>query len=85
MQKTVTDVQASLAPIAQGLGADGYELEVLKASEDALELRVVALENACGECLVPPDAMAQVISVSLKQLYGPGDIRIEYPAASPAH
>lgn len=82
MDKTVTDVQASLQPLAEGLRADGYELEVLDATDSGLQLRVIALAGACEECLVPKDAMVQVVSASLGRRYGADEISVQYPASA---
>ena len=74
-------VTEALAPFAGALEADGYALEVEDAS-DTLALRIVALENACEECLVPPAIMAPTISSALGGLYPPERIKLTYPPGS---
>jgi hypothetical protein len=74
-------VEDELGPIRDALSADGYRLEVTGAGE-LLSLRVVALEDACEECLVPPPVMAQMVSATLSGAYGKDDIAIEYPGSA---
>ncbi len=50
-------VRDALAVMHSMLEADGYELEVIGASSEAVALKIVALPGACAECLVPPSIM----------------------------
>ena len=81
MATSTEEVTEALAGFAVGLEADGYGLEVEEASE-TLSLRIVAHENACEECLVPPAIMAPTISSALGGLYPPERIRLTYPPGS---
>lgn len=73
-------VAEDLAGITQALDADGYTLEVLDESE-TLSLKISAREDACEECLVPPEVMAPTIAAATNGRYGADQIRLEYPGA----
>ena len=75
------EITGALADFAGALRADGYLLEVFEAS-DTLSLRIVALDGACEECLVPPAIMAPTISAALDGRYPPEQIRLTYPEGS---
>ena len=75
------EVTEALAGFAGALRADGYALEVEDAS-DTLSLRIVALDDACEDCLVPPAIMVPMISTALEGRYPPEQIRLTYPAGS---
>jgi Fe-S cluster biogenesis protein NfuA len=75
---TPQQVTEALEGIAEALRLDGYDLQVAGVS-DTLELRIVALDGACEDCLVPPGAMAQTISGALRGGYAPEQISIAYP------
>lgn len=75
---TAEAVASSLAPLKTGLNADGYDLELM-AIDDKIRLRVVALENACEECLVPKDVMTRILASRIETPVDPGDIDITYP------
>ena len=47
------------------LRADGYELRVDSLTVERLQLSVVALDDACEECLVPKRLMQQMIATKL--------------------
>jgi hypothetical protein len=71
-------LQGRLAEVREALRADGYDLHVDGLAGGRLDLSILALENACEECLVPREIMARVIADSL------GDptiteIRLRYP------
>jgi len=75
----IAAVEAELAPMRDALLADGYRLDVHHAT-DQLSLEVVALENACADCLVPEAVMATLVSAKLGGTYAADDISIKYPA-----
>jgi Fe-S cluster biogenesis protein NfuA len=72
------EITEALAGFAGALRADGYALEVDEVS-DTLSLRIVALDGACEDCLVPAAIMAPTISASLGRRYAPEQIRLTYP------
>lgn len=75
------EISETLADFAGALRADGYALEIGEIS-DTLSLRIVALDDACEECLVPPAIMAPMISAALDGRYSPEQIRLTYPEGS---
>jgi Fe-S cluster biogenesis protein NfuA len=78
---TAEDVSASLDPLRVGLNADGYDLE-LTGIDEKVRLRVVALEGACEECLVPSEVMTRILATKLQSAQPamqPEDIVITYP------
>lgn len=74
-----SQVQKALTPMRDALLHDGYSLEVVGV-EEQLSLRVLALKDACVDCLVPPAVMAQMVSAALDGTYSTEDIAIEYPS-----
>ncbi|NUU25777.1 MAG: hypothetical protein HOV68_30370 [Streptomycetaceae bacterium] len=48
-------VTAALAPLAGGLAADDYRLDIDRTGDFAVTLTVVAGPEACADCLVPQD------------------------------
>jgi Fe-S cluster biogenesis protein NfuA len=78
-----TKVTEALDPIASALRHDGYDLQVLDAS-DRLSLRIVALEGACEDCLVPEDAMVLTVC-NVVDGYAPEQVSIEYPKGAAPH
>ncbi|MEU8132105.1 hypothetical protein [Streptodolium elevatio] len=46
---------AALAPLANGLAADDYRLDIARTGDFAVSLTVVAGPEACADCLVPQD------------------------------
>lgn len=74
--EALADVQASLA-------VDGYRLDVEQAATDALDVRIVALDGACAECLAPDEVLKMIISGCLDGVYRPEEITVRHPA-SPA-
>lgn len=83
MMSRETEVREALDPIAGGLRHDGYELEVLEAT-DRLSLRIVALEDACEDCLVPEDAMVLTLC-NIVDGYAPEQVSITYPRDAAPH
>jgi hypothetical protein len=57
-------VQQAIEPLAVGLRADGYDVEVGVQGGD-VAIRVVAGPEACEECLVPKPLMATILSQAL--------------------
>jgi hypothetical protein len=76
------DVSVALDGIRKGLEADGYGLEVVDVS-DTLAIRIVALDDACEDCLVSREVMALMMSGALDGRWAPQQIEIELPGAGP--
>lgn len=79
---TEHEAYSLLNDLRQGLNADGYDL-VVAGLADKLELRVVATEAACEDCLVPKDIMSAIFASALQQggkQITAEDILLEYPA-----
>jgi Fe-S cluster biogenesis protein NfuA len=83
VQHRVAEVEETLRPLTRGLEADGYGVEVAEES-GRLQLRVIAREGACEDCLVPRSTMLEIISGRLGHLYARDDIDIQYPPSSAA-
>jgi len=75
---TAEEVTSSLGALRTGLNADGYNLELMSI-DDKVRLKVVALENACEECLVPKEVMARILASQIETPIAPEDIAITYP------
>jgi len=80
-EKSREEVTEALAGITDALRVDGYALEVAEVS-DTLSLRILALEGACEDCLVPAGVMAQTISGALRGAYPADRIQVAYPAGT---
>jgi hypothetical protein len=78
MSAQIAELESALGPMRDALLADGYRLDVTEADAQ-LSLKVVALGNACPDCLVPAQAMAMMVSAKLAGSYAPEDIVITYP------
>jgi hypothetical protein len=75
---------AILQPLADALGADGYELDVEDKGGNALHLAVRATENACEECLVPKFLFADMAAHRLQEASGQEwEIEVTYPPGHP--
>lgn len=77
---SVSEVEVALAPMMKSFEADGYQLKVLEVGE-TLSLKLLAMDDACPDCLVPAKIMTVLISTELKGAYKPEGILIEYPNA----
>jgi Fe-S cluster biogenesis protein NfuA len=71
-------IEDRLATVRDALRLDGYDLHVVDAAE-TLSVRIVALDGACEDCLVPQSVMAATLSAALGGGYPPERIAIEYP------
>jgi hypothetical protein len=70
----------ALAPIASALAADGYELSATREGS-MLNVSVAAGPEACQECLVPKDLMAQMIRTALSNAgLAAASVNLTYPA-----
>lgn len=77
---TTGGLDEALAPMREQLGADGYGLQASLTDEHVLEVEVVALDDACEECLVPRDLLATMLADQLTTAGHPvDDIRVRYP------
>jgi len=79
---TLEEVSDSIDGLRLGLRADGYDLEVT-GIDDKLRMRVIALEDACEDCLVPREAMARILAAKLQDRQDSitsNDIDLTYPA-----
>lgn len=61
-----TRVERALEPLRMGLSADGVELVSDGMDGPTLKLRLVAGEEACQDCFVPPKVMEQMALDSLR-------------------
>lgn len=74
-----SNTATALTGLREGLQADGYDLVVEDHADDLLALRVVALDNACEDCLVPKDLMESVILDALPDDLGVRQVSLRYP------
>lgn len=65
---TIREVEQAVAPIAQSLASDGYELVVEESNAGELRLRITAGPDACEECLVPQSVMRPMLQSSLETI-----------------
>jgi hypothetical protein len=77
--ENVSTLDESLASIRDGLAVDGYQIEVIHADQDAMQVRITASAEACVDCLSPPEIMKLLISGAVEGRYPPDHISIEYP------
>jgi hypothetical protein len=73
------EVTEQLSGVIDAMAADNYELRVVDAGSDALELAIEAREGACEDCLASPPVFATIVSGALGGRYRPEQIRIAYP------
>lgn len=59
MTSTIETIKELLSPLAAGLEADGYSVDV-DLQPDLIALEVVAGPDACEDCLVPKDIMREI-------------------------
>jgi hypothetical protein len=64
--------------LATALAADGYALQVNAVVGARVDIQVVALAEACPECLVPKSIMSRILAQALEPL-GTSDIALTYP------
>jgi hypothetical protein len=53
----VTDVRSAIAPLAEGLRADGADVLVERVATDRVELRLVLEDASCAECVMPVEVL----------------------------
>lgn len=81
----VHDVGEVLAGVRSMMESDGYLLETSWGEDGSLVLRIVAGPEACTDCLVPKELMAQIVTKVLADngvTVAPTDLRLEYPVDS---
>lgn len=79
MKDEIVLAQQALQDLSKGLDADGYELVVLEANDDVVEVAVRALDGACEDCLVPKELMAPMIQSTLPPPLAAGRVVLHYP------
>jgi hypothetical protein len=53
----VRDVESAIAPLAEGLRADGADVLVDQVASDRVELRLVLEDASCAECVMPAEVL----------------------------
>lgn len=77
---TDAEIDAALAPLANGLAADDYRLDVARTGDFAVTLTVVAGPGACADCLVPKDITARMAEQRLAGVRrGAWVVEVRYP------
>lgn len=69
-----------LDTIREMLRADGYDIAEEPAPDNRRSFQVIALENACEDCLVPKEIMQGIIAQTLG--IGSHQVQLRYPAGS---
>lgn len=73
-------VTAALAPLANGLAADDYRLDIARTGDFAVALTVVAGPEACADCLVPQDITRRMAEQRLTAVRRAAwEIEVRYP------
>lgn len=72
-------LEAALAPLIDGLKADGYIATVTDKGNVAV-FRIAAGPDACAECLVPSSVMVPMVSQALRDAGLPHAAEVTYPA-----
>lgn len=75
-----TAVLEALASVRETMQLDGYRLDVNGASAERLDLEIVALDDACEECLAPAMVLKMMVSTDLSEAYAPEEIDVVMPA-----
>lgn len=71
----------ALAPLAEALEADGYELVAEQTGDRRARVEIVATPDACADCLVPREVFSGILRTQLGQtLSGSWDVELVYPA-----
>jgi hypothetical protein len=78
------DLEKAFADITSTLARDGYAAEWETDDHGAVRFRVVATEDACADCLVPPVVMESILSSALEGT-GFTIASVELPRAADAH
>lgn len=60
-------VEEALTELRPSLAADGFELKVDSLAGDDVEVGLVALPDACMDCLVPDDMMVGILETSIRR------------------
>jgi Fe-S cluster biogenesis protein NfuA len=60
-------VEEALTELRPSLAADGFDLKVDSLSGDEVEVGLVALPDACMDCLVPDDMMVRILETSIRR------------------
>lgn len=82
---TPTDeaVTSALAPLANGLAADDYRLDIARTGDFAVTLTVVAGPEACADCLVPEDITRRMAVQRLSAVRrAEWEVDVRYPEAA---
>ena len=75
------EILNQIEDLRYSLRADGYELRVDSLTVGRLQVSVVALDDACEECLAPKRLMQQMIATKLSG-FAVEEIEIRYPGES---
>ena len=74
-------VDGALAPLADALLADGYELRATQVADRAARVEVIPTPDACEDCLVPRDVFGAIIRTRLAEVIGgTWEVEVVYPA-----
>jgi hypothetical protein len=72
-------IGSALEPVVLALAADGYSMSVSTAS-GRLRISITAGPEACEDCLVPKNLMAEMIAATLARARVPAhDLDLSYP------
>jgi Fe-S cluster biogenesis protein NfuA len=63
-------VDRALEVIRPALAADGFDLRAGTVEDDTVEVILEALSDACMECLVPGDLLAQIVTDAVEAHVG---------------
>jgi hypothetical protein len=73
------DIDTILQPLIQALGADGYSVQT-SATDGRVEFKIIAGENACEECLIPPAILQPMVNQLLVNAGRSESVELRYPA-----
>jgi hypothetical protein len=62
-----TAIESALDTLRPSLGSDGFELRAGQSTGNNVEVILSATADACLECLVPDDLMAQIIDDAIRR------------------
>lgn len=50
--------------------ADGGDLRAVRITPDAIDVRIVLGQDACRECIMPPEVTQEILASAIKNQFG---------------
>lgn len=73
-------VEAVLADLRVGFQADGADLQVVEAGAGKVLIQLVALDETCWDCIVPPAVLQAIVETAVREaLPAVSSVRVQDP------